>query len=311
MNVEDYVSARYGRLLERAVELGAPEGQAAEYVDLVLLEQRKRIRRAEDPDPLVHEALERAVLRKPKETRSPWPYVGVALAGVAVAVGVVLTQEPPASPMPALFGMTTGRASAVLEDQGYEVIVRQRRACELADRVVGSSPGAGQQAQEGATVSVFTAVPTGSRCASELVGRVDAWEFLDFAIAGESTPALARTVTVVIDGVEGEPRSGEGAASSPRWTALRELVAEQSVVPADTPTGQPLLTVTEGVPPAVTCGHERPPSAARRPVLRIEVDARTPGEELGCPLTVDLYRDSERVIDAVVVYSAVSPDPAG
>ena len=306
MNVDEYVAARYGRLLERAVELGAPEGQTAEYVDLVLLEQQKAIRKADDPDPLVHDALERAVLRIPEPGRSPWPYVGVGLAGLAVAVGVVLTQDHPTEPMPSLFGTTGAQARALLEDDGYEVIVRERRECEPMGLVVGSDPRAGEPVERGATVSVFTAVPSGPQCETEDSRRADAWEFLAFAIKGDASPRFARTVTVVIDGVEGEPRSGVGAETSDRWSALRALVADQSAVAADTVTGQPALSVTEGVPPAATCGLDRPAGAVDRAALRLEVDARGP-DERGCPLTVDLYRDSDRVIDAVVIYSAASP----
>ncbi|MBJ7359780.1 PASTA domain-containing protein [Nocardioides sp.] len=308
MNVDEYVAARYGRLLERAVELGAPEGQAAEYVDLVLQEQRKAIRRADDPDPVVLDALERAVLRIPDHQRGPWPFVAVGLAGIAVAVGVVLTQEPEREPLPSLFGLTGDRARAFLEDDGYEVLLRERRACEPMGTVVDSDPRAGDPVPSGATVSVFTAVPAGSQCEADYRNREDAWEFLSFAISGSSSPDFARTVTVVIDGVEGEPRSGVGAETSPRWEALRAMVAEQSAVPAATLTGQPVLAVTEGVPPVRTCGLGRPPGAADRTALRLEVDARGPDEARGCPLTVDLYRDSEDVIDAVVIYSAVPPD---
>jgi hypothetical protein len=308
MNVDEYVAARYGRLLERAVELGAPEGQAAEYVDLVLLEQRKAIRRAEDPDPVVFDALDRAVLKVPEPGRSPWPYVAVGLAGIAVAVGVVLTQEPEQEPLPSLFGLTGDRARALLEDDGYEVLLRERRACEPMGMVIDSEPRAGDPTPQGATVSVFTAVPAGSQCEADYRIREDAWGFLAFAISGGSSPDFARTVTVVIDGVEGEPRSGVGAETSPRWSALRALVAEQSTVPAATVTGQPVLSVSEGVPPERTCDLERPPGAAERTALRLEVDARPSGDERGCPLTVDLYRDSDDVIDAVVIYSADPPD---
>ena len=67
-----------------------------------------------------------------------------------------------------------------------------------------------------------------------------------------------------------------------------------------------MLTVTQGVPPAATCGIPRPPGAGdrqppdpgRRPQDRLD---------LGCPLVIDLYRDSQRVIDGVVIYSAVDP----
>ena len=307
MNVDEYVAARYGRLLERAVALGVPEGQAAEYVDQVLLDQQRAIRRAEDPDPLVHEALERAVLGIPAPGRSPWPVVAVGLVALAVGVGVVLTQEPTSERMPSLFGTTGEQARQLLEEDGFSVVLRERRECEPMGQVINSDPRAGERVRHGATVSVFTAVPSGTDCDAEYARRADAWEFLDFAISGRSSPAFARTVTVVVDGVEGEKRSGVGAETSPRWAALRDLVAEQAQVPASTSTGQPVLSVTEGLPPAETCGHPVPPSAAERAVLRLEVDARAPGEDRGCPLTVDLYRDSERVIDAVVVYSAVSP----
>ena len=51
MDFDQYVVARRGRLVERAVLLGCPEDHAGTYVDQVLLEQRRRIRRAEDPTP--------------------------------------------------------------------------------------------------------------------------------------------------------------------------------------------------------------------------------------------------------------------
>jgi hypothetical protein len=308
MNVDEYVAARYGRLLEHAVELGVPEGQAAEYVDQVLLDQQRAIRKAEDPDPVVRAALERAILEVPEPRLRTWPLVGAGLAAVAVTVGVVLTQEPAAEPMPSLFGTTGDRAREILESEGYDVVLRERRECEPMGLVIGSDPRAGEPVRAGARVSVFTAVPSGTECLVEYGRRADAWEFLDFAISGRASPSFARTVTVVVDGVEGEKRSGAAAAGSPRWAVLRDLVADHSTVPAATSTGLPVLTVTEGTPPERTCGHPRPPGAAERTALRLQVDARTPGQRSGCPLTVDLYRDSERVIDAVVIYSAVSPD---
>lgn len=307
MKVDEYVAARYGRLLEHAVELGVPEGQAAEYVDQVLLDQQRAIRRAEDPDPLVRAALERAVLKLPERRRSAWPFVAAALAVLAVAVGVVLTGEPPAQPMPSLFGTTGERAREILEREGYEVVLRERRECEPMGLVINSAPRAGEPVRAGARVSVFTAVPSGLECQAEYARRADAWQFLDFAISGDSSPVFARTVTVVVDGVEGEKRSGVAAPASPRWAALRGLLTEQASVSAPTSTGLPVLTVTEGTPPERTCGTERPAGAADRTALRIQVDARPPGQDAGCPLTIDLYRDSERVIDAVVVYSAESP----
>ena len=65
MDFDQYVAARYGRLIEHAVLLGCAEGEAATVVDRVLLEQRKRIRRTDDPDPLVRTALEQAISSAP------------------------------------------------------------------------------------------------------------------------------------------------------------------------------------------------------------------------------------------------------
>ena len=307
MNVDEYVAARYGRLLERAVELGAPDGTASEYVDQVLLDQQGAIRKAEDPDPVVYAALERAVLKIPEPARSPWPFVGIGLTAIGIAVAAVLLQEPVTEPMPALFGYTGEQARELLEADGYAVVLRPVRECEPIGQVLTSAPQAGQPLEEGDRVDVFTAVPSGSNCEAQYVRRGDAWEFIDFAVTGDRTPAFARTVTVVIDGVEGEPRSGVGAATSPRWESLRELVARQAHAPASTPTGQPMLTVTYGVPPPATCGTPRPAAAGDRTALRIQVDGRTIGQTLGCPLVIDLYRDTERVIDGVVIYTAVDP----
>lgn len=307
MNVEEYVAARYGRLLERAVELGAPEGQAAEYVDQVLLDQQRAIRKAEDPDPVVRAALERAVLRLPEPGRSPWPVVGIGLAGIGIAVAAVLTQDQVTEPMPALFGYTGGQAERLLEGEGYEVVQRPVRECEPIGQVLTSAPQAGEPLQPGARVEVFTAVPSGSNCEAQFVRRSDAWAFIDFAVTGDTTPAFARTVRVVIDGVEGEPRSGLGAARSARWESVRALIRRQAHAPAATPTRQPMLTVTQGVPPPATCGTPRPPATGERTALRLEIDRRRIGQTLGCPLVIDLYRDSERVIDGVVIYSAVAP----
>ena len=57
-------------------------GRPREHVDQVILDQRKAIRRADDPDPVVYAALERSVLNLPEPGRSPWPVVGLGLAGV-------------------------------------------------------------------------------------------------------------------------------------------------------------------------------------------------------------------------------------
>ncbi len=118
MDFDQYVAARYGRLIEHAVLLGCAEGEAGTYVDRVLLEQRKRIRRTEDPDPLVHEALERAISGTPERSRRTGPLVAVGLVVVAVAVGAALTYRPPPRPVPSLFALDGSQAAAAARGPG-------------------------------------------------------------------------------------------------------------------------------------------------------------------------------------------------
>lgn len=307
MRVEEYVAARYGRLLEHAVMCGAPEGLAAQYVDQVLVDLRKQIRRAEDPDPVVMAALERAIGGETDEGRGPLPFVVAGLVVIAIAAAVALSYQPRTDPMPGLFGYTGQQAKDLLERDGYAVVLRPIRECEPLDQVLGSEPGAGKPLRTGAVVSVFTAVPSGSGCEATSKLRSEAWDFLGFAVSGSSEPRMARTVTVVVDGVRGEPRSGVGAASSPRWEAIRRLIADYAQQPAGGPIDQSRVSVSDGVPPATTCAQPKPAGAADRTALRIVVDARAVGERRGCPLTLDLYRDSARTIDGLVIYSAVDP----
>ena len=78
----------------------------------------------------------------------------------------------------------------------------------------------------------------------------------------------------------------------------------------------PALRVDVTLPPELWCGVPRPFETGQRFALRLQIDARAPRNDVGCPLTVDLYR-SERVIDTVVVYPAraegegLAVDPAG
>ena len=164
MEPQEYVAARYGRLLEYAVELGAPEGQAHEYVDHVLVTQQRAIRRAEDTDPVVRAALERAVRHEPEPTRSPWPIVGLVLVALVAVVAYALTRPPDTEPMPSLFALDGEGAESLLTEAGYDVVLRPARECEPLGQVLGSDPRAGDPVEAGSSVAVFTAVPSGSDC---------------------------------------------------------------------------------------------------------------------------------------------------
>ena len=170
MDFDQYVAARYGRLIEQAVLLGCAEGEAGTCVDRVLIEQRKRIRRADDPDPLVHEALERAIGGAPVQSRRTGPLVAIGLVVVAVAVGAALTYRPPPRPVPSLFALDGSQAQRLLEDQGYDVLLRPARSCEPEGLVLelgsaGGRPGSGR-APRSRSAPPYRPVSTVRRCSS-------------------------------------------------------------------------------------------------------------------------------------------------
>ena len=311
MDFDQYVAARYGRLIEHAVLLGCAEGEAGTYVDQVLLEQRKAIRKAEDPDPLVREALERAITGTPEQRARTAPLVALGLVAVAVAAGAALTYRPPPEPMPSLFALDGSEAQQLLEDQGYDVILRPARACEPHGLVLGSEPPAGEPVREGATVTVRTAVPSDVFCEAQYTARSDAWEFVVFALGGEP-PKFADTVHVIVDRSEPAMFNHDEALEGERWGGTFDLIAQAAHQVAPTSTGMPSLRIDSTIPPDDWCGVPRPIEAGRRFALRIEIDPRRPRDDRGCPLTIDLYR-TERVIDSVVVYTpkGLDGDDAG
>jgi hypothetical protein len=304
VDFDQYVAARYGRLLEHAVLLGCAEEVAATYVDQVLSAQRKAIGKAEDPDPVVHEALARAIGGSPQQRRRPGPLAILgALALVVAGAGVAAYRPPPTGPMPSLFGLDGRDARRLLEDQGYEVLVLPTPACAPQGLVVASYPRAGQPVSRGATVTVRTAGPRqGATCAEDRAARADAWTFVGFALGGRP-PAFAETVHVIVDRSEPAMFNHDEALEATRWGGTFDLVAAAGRQIASTDTGLPVLRVDEAVPPDTWCGVPRPIEAGDRSALRIEIDPRGSRDDHGCPLTIDLYRVGS-VVDSVVVYTA-------
>ncbi len=302
MDFDQYVAARYGRLVEHAVQLGCAEGEAHGYVDSVLVDQRRRIRKAEDPDPLVKEALEWAISGPPERRSRTGPLVALGLVVVAIAVVVALTHRPPPDPMPSLFALEGDQAAELLLARGYDVVVREVRTCEPPGLVVGSQPPAGGPVREGATVTVRTSVLSGSHCEPAYVARSAAWEFVQFALGSGPAPEFTRTVDLVIDGGYTVALSGPALAMDHRRLGgIGSAITKAAAKTAHTDSGMPLLWVRSTVPPTQWCGIDRPNAAGERGVLRVEIGDVEDGN--GCPLTIDLYRTSSDEIDAVVLYN--------
>lgn len=303
VDVGEYRTARWTRLVERAQELGCSAEQAEALVEEVLAGERRRIARAEDPDPLVHEALARRLAPAPP-ARRPWSpavrrwavasVVALVLAAVVAALVVRLRPEPPPPPatvrVPSLFGLDADGAQQVLERAGLRVEVVPTPACEPEDLVVRADPLAGRTVEVGSTVRVSAALTLETTsCAARLRLRREAWRFVAFA-RGAAPPTFARTVLVVVDGAPGATLSGQAAGDRERWSGLLDLVVAAGSAE------QPALAVSEGPATPRTCGVARPLGTERRPALRLRVG------RAACPLTLDLYRSSGG-IDAVVAYT--------
>jgi hypothetical protein len=301
MDFDQYVAARYGRLVEHAVLLGCAEGEAGTYVDQVLLEQRKRIRRAEDPDPLVHAALQRAISGTSERSRRTAPLVAAALVVVAVAVGVLVTYRPTPDSLPSLFALTGDQAEQLLERQGYDVSLEQARSCEPPGLVVDSDPPSGGPVRKGATVTIRTSVLSGSQCEPAFPRRLAAWEFVQFALGRGPAPDFAGSVDVVVDDRAPVRLTGDAAAMLLTLDDVTTAIADAAQQTRSAESGLPRLVVTFTSPPDSWCGVALPDIVDDRSSIRFKIDPRPEGES-GCPLTVDLYR-TDSLIDAVVVYT--------
>jgi hypothetical protein len=232
--------------------------------------------------------------------------VALAVVGAVVALAVALTYRPSSEPMPSLFALEGGEAQRLLEDQGYDVLLRPVRACEPEGLVVDSEPPVGQLVPAGSTVTVRTAVPSGSDCDALYSYRSDAWQFVGFALGGPA-PAFAPTVTVALDGSDPAQLGRADAAQRDSWGELLRVVAEAARSAAPTESGMPRLTARPALTASTVCGVLHAGSTEGRSVLRIEIDSRADGDRRGCPLSIDLHRSTEETIDTVVVHTATAP----
>ena len=320
MDPREYLDARWYALVRMAADLGVPEEDAPALVQQVLDRNARRIKRAEDPDPLVQEALRDAVLGPPpapRRRRAP-RLLALAAALVAVGVGVALTRPDPPSTdtlhddqVPSLFGYDGATAQALLEDDGLVVTLEPRRACEVLDRVLGSIPPAGAPYQPGDDIVVYTALPADIDCLSDYTDRETAWRMLDFANGRGAAPDFADRVFVY---VAGSPAtvvlSGAEAADPASWratrvlTALRDASAEVALVDERPLTySLPAIRVTAATDGLGRCGVPDPSVAGDADAFAVLI--RPPGRS-GCGVRLELYRDAGR-IEAVALYPSPSP----
>ncbi|KQW47923.1 hypothetical protein ASC77_16070 [Nocardioides sp. Root1257] len=322
MDPREYRDARWHSLLRTAEELGVDPEAAPGLVEQVLARQQRRIRRAEDPDPLVHAALADAVLGPPspasREHRRRWLAVaGLATALVAVGIVFAVTRpEPPptdhlrADQIPSLFGYDGEAARSLLEKRGLEVSLRPFRSCEVRDRVVASAPPAGASYDKGDRVVVYTALPADVSCLTDYGEREVAWQLLDFANGHGAAPTFAPRVWVYPGDAPREVLSGAAAADPASWRrsgvleALRDASTDVALVEKHPLTyavpAVRVVPVTEGLG---RCGVPDPSMAGSADVITFLVRS---ADRTGCPLRLEVYRDDDRRIESLALYPASS-----
>jgi hypothetical protein len=319
MDPREYRDARWHSLLRAAEDLGVDPEQAPAVVDQVLTRQQRRIRRSEDPDPLVRHALADAVLGPPERPRGRrWPAVA-ALGLVVAAAGTVFVVTRPEAPptdhlradqMPSLFGYDGEAASALLEKRGLKVRKEPFRACEVLDRVLASEPATGAEVDRGDRVVIYTAVPADVTCLTDYGQRELAWNLLDWANGHASAPRFAPRVWVYPSDGPAQILTGTEAADPASWrhsqvlTALRKASSDVALVQEHPVTyAVPAVRIVKPTDGAGECGVPDSSVAGTADVVAFVVRS---ADRTGCPLEVELHLDQDRRIEGVALYPASS-----
>ena len=317
MDRQAYVDARWHALLRAAIDLGVAEEDAPALIRQVLSDQHRRIRRAEDPDPLVHAALAESV-RGPRPTRRPpWRVLAGTIGAVAVvlaAVAVTRPDPPPTHPhdpdhVPSVFGYGDQAAHDLLAGLGLEVTVEPIRACEVAGRAVGTYPQRGSAFEPGDPITLFTAVPASITCLTDYQRRATAWQLIDLAGGRGSGPPFAARVLVYAGAGSRTVLTRAQAADPQAWARTGVLATLQRAVSGV------LLTddrpVTYAVPAIRTmpatdglgaCGVPEPAVAGSGDAFAVLVLSPSRSH---CPLRLEVYRE-DGAVDAVALYAGSS-----
>ncbi len=313
MDVEEYRAARRTRLVERAVELGLPPDEAGLVVDRVIVEQRRRIRRADDPDDVVVPALGDAILGRARGGRTTTLVVLLAVAAVVVAVPVAyVTRDDPAPVIPSLFGLTTGEATRALERDDIASRVVEVPQCNPAGQVLGSDPPPGSAVGTDEVVVLIATSTPEWRCPDDAAARARAWTFLRFLVSGTERPGFAPGVRLFVDGEEVTVVGGAEPAAAPGWqSVVRDPVLAYASRPAANPLGQPVdlhllrrATTDDVRAPPSDAGRGRPPVHAGRPDDRrrdldghVRAHHRPVRQRAGCDIRRGrLHASSTRVV---------------
>ena len=207
MDPREYRDARWHSLLRAAEDLGVDPEQAPALVEQVLVRQQRRIRRADDPDPLVRQALADAVLGPPRPTTRQ------TLAG-----GRRRRRSPSRWSGPVVAPDPTGAAAGRPPARRPDAVALRVRRCDGAARCSRSaasrsssdrsgparcatgwsraSPPPARRSTAATSVVVYTALPADVSCLTDYGDRELAWQLLDWANGHAPAPTFAPRVWV-------------------------------------------------------------------------------------------------------------------
>jgi len=283
----------------------------------VLADQHRRIRRAEDPDPLVHAALADAIRGPRPSRRPPWRVLAGTLGALAVVVAAVAVTRPDHPPadhlgpdqVPSVFGYDDRAAHDLLAGLGLEVTVEPIRACEVAGRALGSDPQRGERFERGDPITLYTAVPASITCLTDYQRRATAWQLVDLAGGRGAGPPFADRVRVYTGAEAPTVLTHDQAADPDAWArtgvldALQEAVSGVLLTDERPPTyAVPAVRIVPATEGLGACGAPEPWVAGSGDAFAVLV---LPPDRSGCPLRLEVYRE-DGAVDAVAFYAGSS-----
>lgn len=316
MDPQEYRDARWYSLLRDAEDLGVPAEDAPALVQRVLDQQRRAIRSADDPDPLVRDALRDAVLGPPPGNHARrWLGVGALVAALAV-VGTVVALTRPEQPLPdrlrgdqvpSLFGYDGRDARELLESRGFDVTVEKSRDCEVLGRVVASDPPPGTPYRRGDPITVYTSLPASLTCLTDYQDRATAWQLLDFANGRGPAPAFADRVLVYAGDAAPVVLDRSVASDPDAWSStgvldgLRHVSGQVALVTAHPLMyAVPAIRITRTDEGIGSCGVPDRSVAGSGDAFSVLV--RSP-DRTGCPVRLDVFQDDGAIV-ALAYYPA-------
>ena len=176
------------------------------------------------------------VAEPPRRRRWPWFTLGLlalALAGFLLYLGLSGAFAPEKVEVPRVAGQQLVRARAVLEQSGFEVAETRVRSRQPLDQVIDQDPNAGEEAEDGSTVTLEVSngpgtvrVPSVAKLPQEQA--IDDLQDVDLKVTTEPQSSDEVREGFAIRTV---PRAGEEVERDTRVTLFVSTGPEQITVP--------------------------------------------------------------------------------